>query len=47
MSVQAVNKGLYWGFLQMSQNWGGLTRFLTQNHHIWIDQSERIDDHFS
>lgn len=32
------------GFVQMPQVRGGLSRLMTQDHHVGIDQSEGIDN---
>ena len=43
MSVKAMDEGLDGRFTEMTQVRCRLARFLTQNHHVWVDEPKRIN----
>ncbi|CAG2106878.1 unnamed protein product, partial [Medioppia subpectinata] len=47
VTIQAVDQRLYGRLLQVPQITGGLSGLLTQDHHIWVYQSKRVDHYFA
>lgn len=47
MSVEAVNKCLNGGFVEVAQIRGTLSRLLTKHERLWVDETESIYDDFA
>ena len=47
MPVEAVNKGLDGGLVQVTQVGGALSGFLTQHQRLGVDESESVNDDLS